>query len=346
MGYNNGRISVTSMSDTDTTEESQQAAPEHDSDAASELSVPVYHGEYIAQDGTSDKSEAPGHDATDHVRPDAEHAKIDAADIPVPSPEHRRRFGLRLRIPHIAIVPTVLVIVGLLNVIAAGANVYVRARQPAAVVPKSTATTLIVPKATKPVTAPSVPAASTSTLHYVSKPLNLEFDYPVDWRIEGSADDKSLSLSSAPFSINADGKSWQGVIELSIEDPKAYGDFSFFSDTDVITADSEVLTYTSPTSFQRKTSHVSFEGSAPTPDFPAETGFIFITGNLSYKQGQLLSSQNYKSIDPHIYAYFNPCHFQVGCQAFTNVAITSDEWHTNPEFVKLRTLLASLRFTQ
>ena len=197
---------------------------------------------------------------------------------------------------------------------------------------------------------PAAADVQITTLHYVSKALHVEFDYPVDWRIGGTADDKMLSLTSAPFSIPAsDGSKQQGDINLTIADPsQEQGSFGIMDDSGTISVNSQALAYTNPSSVQRKSTNISFE-SANSED--AQRGYsdsAFISGNLVYRTGQTVGSQKYLSVTPHIYAYFDPCHVGNGhCQAFgVNVSFNQDTWQNDPNFTKLRNLIKSLRFSQ
>lgn len=292
---------------------------------------------------------------------DTEHKETDVVlqesaterQVEVPAPSHAENLAdnkkgkvhsrrLKLPLPRLALLPTLLVVVCLVNAAGLGANIYVRYRPTADA--KKPGTTLVIPKTKAPPDNLKAPAATITTLHYVSNALHVEFDYPVDWRIGGSANDKTLSLSSAP--INVSGQEYISKAELvvTITDPSDDGGgLGLISDDYHISSDSEPLTYADPTNFQRKSTHVSFVANRANE----ETQFVFVSGNLTYRKGQLLGSQKYSAINPHISAYLTPCGVNsYHCQGLSVVPITNDAWQNDATFAKFRQLIASLRFTQ
>jgi hypothetical protein len=184
-----------------------------------------------------------------------------------------------------------------------------------------------------------------TTLHYVSQAMGVEFDYPVDWQVGASADNKSIGLSSAPISVKGQDYYSHAILVVNISDPSSPSDrFDFFSDDATISWNSEALTYTNPTNLQRKATHMSFISDRTG----ASSDFIIVTGNLVYSSGQKIGSQDYKAITPHIDAYLFPCNVDPDshCQGFVTVPITKDQWQNEPTFVKLRQVVASIRFTK
>jgi hypothetical protein len=177
-------------------------------------------------------------------------------------------------------------------------------------------------------------------LHYTSKPLKVEFDYPVDWRIQSSADNKWASLTSPDFDFtDSTGKADRGKISMRIESDPNY--FGFIADSDTATIASQKLTYANPVSGQRKDTYVSF---ASYEDSATGFQFAFVSGNLFYNKGAQLNTKNYVSINPHVSLYVDNCH--QGCQALSAASIDLKTWQTEPEMLKAQDLIKSLRINQ
>ena len=279
---------------------------------------------------------------TEHPADDPAVTHPDAVNVSKPDrPKHRLRKVL---------LTSLLVLVLLINGAGVYANVYLHNKVLARARAPSVSIKLPAPTTSKTVTGQTPSAPQPTTLHYVSNALHVEFDYPVDWRIGGTADDKYLSLNSAPFSVpGTNSGSVQGDLVLAIADPsQEQGQFGQLNDNDVISADSEPLTYANPTPVQRKSTNISFDSFSNSDDIQKGLArVILISGNLVYRKGQLLGSKSYKSITPHIYAYFDPCGIDgYHCTAYDSTGVSLDTWHNDPNFAKLRDLIMSLRFSQ
>lgn len=184
--------------------------------------------------------------------------------------------------------------------------------------------------------------ADPSTLHYVSEPLKIEFDYPVDWRVSSSSDNSAISLASAPFQFTTrEGKQTKATINISISPASTTPTFPVVNDNDVIVADSESLTYTAPTKQQRSATNISFVNSNSVKD--GTIMGLFISGSFSYKQGEPVSSKDYKTVDPRIYLSLNDCASELCRQAYSPDYFTISDWHTNPSFKKAKSIFESLR---
>ncbi len=236
----------------------------------------------------------------------------------------------------------VIVSILLINIALGAGNVYVHTH------PKAVADAQVTPVKTKTVSkttssAKSLASADVKTLHYTSKPLGIEFDYPVDWRVSSDAANTSINLTSAPFSFTDPTSLATAVnINLSIT-PASQQNSSYFSllnDDDKIAADSDSLAYTNPTSGQRKQTNISFTSFSSTD---TDIGMGFISGVYHYTKGATVGSQDYKKVDPQITFYLDPCANQQ-CEAFNAVNFTKNDWDTNPNFQQVKDLLASLRF--
>lgn len=230
----------------------------------------------------------------------------------------------------------VLLVVG--NVGMASASGYVLTR------PKSGPIASIGPKKEAAVSSntsnkPTPIASDIKTLHYTAKTLNLEFDYPVDWSVSSYGDNKSINISSSKFRYKASsGKITEAQIKFDIVTRDSGDYYGIFGDDNLIAAASEKVVYTNPSSAQRKETYLSFVGGNQVD---ADSTTVLVTGNFSYKVGQKLSDQNYKSIDPRISLYASACFTK--CQALITAPIPLNIWHNDPNFQKAQELIKSFR---
>jgi hypothetical protein len=280
-----------------------------------------------------DKDATPQSELTDV--PQAEPAiALPPAEEPVTSeaaPKRRHRLSKKWLL---------LLFVLVLNVGVGSANVYL-ALQPETADAASSSVADGSSAATSQKTAVDTkPGTDVKTLHYVSKPLNLEFDYPVDWRISGSNDNQQLSMSSPPFQFtDTDGKSAAVTLQLNISaaSPTNYG---FIGDTDVVKADSEPISYSHPTSNQRQQTNLSFtEYSTSSADAIA---FLLVTGSYSYHKGDVIGSHDYKKVDPQITMYVDEC-YAVHCQGLNVGTFDIATFHSDSHMQDAKAIIESLR---
>jgi hypothetical protein len=184
----------------------------------------------------------------------------------------------------------------------------------------------------------SAPAATADakTLHYVSKPLNLEFDYPIDWHIYSDSSNKNISISSTPTDIkDATGRAEQGRLVINID--SKYPDNTYYTvdDNSVIVANSEAIKYSDPTKVQRQSTNISFaRGQYDTGD---SVSMMFISGNLNYSKGQHVADKNYKAINPFLTFYVDGCRSK--CEGPSQAAFSIDDYHSNPMFAQAQEYL-------
>ncbi|MDB5161059.1 MAG: hypothetical protein JWO96_439 [Candidatus Saccharibacteria bacterium] len=182
-------------------------------------------------------------------------------------------------------------------------------------------------------------APATKLEHYVSQPLNLEFDYPIDWHINSDAGNTWITISSPTTDIIDDsGRTVKGSVQIQLT--SKYPPSSFIDDSLVTSAPSEPITYSNPTNAQRKSTNISF---ARYSSDPADSiSYFFVSGNLAYSKGQRVQSKEYQSINPFISVYINSCLSK--CQALSVSQISLDTYHSNPMLVKTTGIIQSMRF--
>ena len=190
---------------------------------------------------------------------------------------------------------------------------------------------------------PAAPSTVSTTLHYTSAPLKIEFDYPSDWHVSSSSDNSTIKLASAPFQFTAvGGKQTAATINIAITPvAKAAASFNSVNESDVIAANSETLQYTSPTKSQRSVTNVSFANDHGLKNNNILSAFI--SGDLVYKIGDVVGSKKFQSIDPQISMHVDDCASGTCQQALSADVFTISDWHDNANFQKVKALLASLR---
>ena len=210
------------------------------------------------------------------------------------------------------------------------------------------------PSPTQPADAPSQP----TTIHYKSTGLNLEFDYPVDWRVSSSTDNTSVSLTSGLVSFtDYEGIKQSGKINMSIAaksvTPSQFSSFAanaYLTGSELVTGDSIQITYSNPSAVQRKQTNLTYVRDSNFYDKDQRAidataaNLLMVTGKLAYKQGQTIGSQNYNGVDPQIATSIDQCHSN--CQGPDAAALTPATWDSNPDLKIIKTIIASIRITQ
>lgn len=236
----------------------------------------------------------------------------------------------------------IFVLVGNVSLAAASYYLHGKSKKVSAIssVPQMTVKTTPTSPSTGTTSAPVV-----TTLHYTSSALNLEFDYPVDWRITSTSGDKDIELQSAPIKFtDYTGKPRTGTIQVSIVAKDTGNNFASITNTSSVIANSLALTYKNPSSVQRRSTNLTFVNSQ-SADNPQAFDAVLITGNLAYHLGQTLANQNYLSVDPEISAYVSSCpEAQCFYQALGSLSYSS--WQSNTDLQKIQSLITSMRITK
>jgi hypothetical protein len=182
-----------------------------------------------------------------------------------------------------------------------------------------------------------------TTLHYKSDPMTLEFDYPVDWRISASPDNKQVTITSSRFTLESPSGPTEAAINVFIgardtSDKSQY--FELLAPENLVTRTSEKVIYSNPTKGQRKETNLTFVHGVGENE--AVFHSLIVSGNQTYAPGETLASKDLSKVDPLITAHAQTC-FK-NCQAYILGDINEVQWQNNEQFKKLRTMLASMRF--
>lgn len=182
--------------------------------------------------------------------------------------------------------------------------------------------------------------APLASQHYKSDALGIEFDYPGDWYIASSYDDKSIKLNSATFDlVTTGGKKYQAVIRMTID---YHGSF-LLSVNDPVTRESEKLVYANPTSQQRKETNLTFLRDSDTPATAGSFHDVFVSGNQVFHVGETLASHDVSKVHPYISFSLEDTKCLEGCTTSLLIPVNDDAWTNNTEIGKAKTLIGSLR---
>ncbi|MBA3757335.1 hypothetical protein H0X09_00490 [Candidatus Saccharibacteria bacterium] len=144
----------------------------------------------------------------------------------------------------------------------------------------------------------------TTTSHYSSTELKLEFDYPADWKVTDTPGSGRLSVASPEIQLtDQDGKKVTGQITMAIRS-KGQPLPEFDKGNAVAARSSEKISYTKPSQNQRATTYISFLRYASSPQAQGDFDGIYITGDTGYQKDQAIPKADFTPIDPGVSVTF------------------------------------------
>jgi hypothetical protein len=262
----------------------------------------------------------------------------DGSAHPEPSPDKSGKPGGKSKMPKKIL--AFWVCIGIVNAALATGSIVLLTRPKPAVATAAKPVAPVAVTTTKPADN-SNQSADVKILHYESKALKLAFDYPVDWRVDSTATDNSIGLTSAKFSFTtASGKQDKGTLYLQISD--STGPYQALNKDDKITADSEKLTYTKPATGQRAFTYVSFLDYGYPDAVPGAFTHVIVSGTNIYKNGQVVGDKNYTGVSPRIYFYIDNCPDE--CKYAALGQIGPETWKNNETVQKAKAIIASMEY--
>ncbi|HSX45136.1 MAG TPA: hypothetical protein VLF39_03475 [Candidatus Saccharimonadales bacterium] len=185
------------------------------------------------------------------------------------------------------------------------------------------------------------------TKHYTSDALKLDFDYPSDWRITSNPDSTVITISSAQFDADQGGGSTtpaRAEITIYAKYPENNPDVNNDS---IVGANSESLTYKSPTKVQRKVTNLTYilPSTLPSAIEVASDNLTsaFVSGNLVYKTGDQVNAKTYKRVNPFIIFEVNACD-SLCTETQGVVPMAVDTFQNLDYFKTAKDIIASMRF--
>jgi len=196
------------------------------------------------------------------------------------------------------------------------------------------------PSKTTPVTsqAASVTKITSATKHYDSSNYNLGFDYPEDWTISDTPNNKLTATSPAVQLRGAGGQAFTGQIVFSIQ-PKQTSVSQFAAGKTVAALESQKIAYKSPTSSQRAQTYVSFvsyNGDSSNLDG------LYITGDNGYQADQDVPMSDIAKADPLVSITFLKC-ADADCKTTPSAtSLPTSDWSDTGLSTPLLTMIKSL----
>jgi hypothetical protein len=246
-----------------------------------------------------------------------------SADGEQPAKPKKRHHGLR----------TTLLLIILIVLIAGGYAAYHKQNHKTVATKATTTQT----KATTVAAAPKI-----ATTSYDSPNFNVTMNYPTGWTV-ASDTASSLTVESPSMSLTAaSGQTIKGKVVMTIT-PKGQLPAAFGSSAATAVVDSQLVTYSQPTSTQRAQTYLSFVQYASTTTSGALDG-IYITGDYGYQKDQDIPTTDVTSLDPLVTITFGKC-ADTACSSLTTTNITASSWNSTTFSAPVLTLLKSLAFS-
>ena len=175
----------------------------------------------------------------------------------------------------------------------------------------------------------STDAITTKTEHYVADGFSLEFDYPADWKVNETAGEGILTVTSPALQLeSADGETKTGQVVFTIKDKQH--ELTEFKDGNALAVlASEKINYLKPSSVQRGATYLSFLRYATSSN---GLDGVYITGDYGYQKDQAIPKADVEPVDPRINLTFSECAAGV-CGENSPLTLSADVWQ-NEDFAK------------
>ena len=195
-------------------------------------------------------------------------------------------------------------------------------------------------------------STSPDTAHYVSKAGGVEFDYPTNWHIDSTSDDSLITIKTATFAYKSsvtDVNSSSGTLQITIKKhlPNQTPDFDFLGNG-IIAETPILITYTSPTKIQRKSTLLNTYHGLNDPH-GSDAYAAFISGSTLYAVGDKITSKDLSKVDPIIGMYVQlDCgvNSSQSCDFINPGPINNYVFNNVPTFQNAKKIIESLRFNQ
>lgn len=222
------------------------------------------------------------------------------------------------------------ILIILIGIIAIGYNHYHK---------KSTVTTTNVVKTVPLTSRIGLPAANQQ---YYSSNLSLGFNYPKSWTITDKNGTNLLTVQSSVVELlTSTNKLVKGQITLTIQNqsPVIPG---FQKGNATAALESQIITYSNPTSDQRASTYISFLHYASSTTPSSNIDAIYITGNAGYQLNQYIPQSNILAVSPVVGITFTLCANAACIISGSPTSITSAAWNTTSFSGTLLSILKSL----
>lgn len=229
-----------------------------------------------------------------------------------------------------------IVLVVLLVIILGGVGAYFLTQHPKAKAPAKSTTTAMTKKAT------TTNPATVPTTSYTSTNFGVTLNYPKTWTVTTDSS-SSLTILSPKMNLTADtGKTVSGKIIFTIQ-PQGQVPASFGTTSSAAVLDSQLISYTNPSSDQLAQTYVSFV-QYPTTTIVGGMDGIYITGNYGYQHAGAINRSDIATLNPLVTITFGQCATSA-CTGLNNLTITSTSWNNSAFSTPLLNMLKSMNFS-
>lgn len=183
-----------------------------------------------------------------------------------------------------------------------------------------------------------------ATKKYDSSEFDLTFSYPETWKVDDTQPGRLKVVSPALQLTDATGQQQTGQVVVNLQKKDA-ADLGAFKQGDAIAVlNSKKVSYTQPTSTQRKATYISYLQYAATTTRGALDS-MYVTGDYGYKYGQLIPQADIVQADPLITVTFFKCADEKCANKTkpTPMSLQSSSWQADPTAKQLMTMLQSLQ---
>jgi hypothetical protein len=185
-------------------------------------------------------------------------------------------------------------------------------------------------------------AASIPTQTYTSSDFGLSLHYPDGWDVVDSGSGP-MTVTSRPMTlVSATGQSLTGEVIVTIQ-KQGQLPTAFNGGTDLAVLNSQLISYTNPSTTQNSQTYISFVQYSATNTKGGLDG-IYVTGNDGYSKDQVIPASDINQINPLITITFTKCGNSSCSTNLTPLTIASTSWASSVLQKSVLTLLTSLVF--
>lgn len=181
-----------------------------------------------------------------------------------------------------------------------------------------------------------------ATRSYTASDFNLSFNYPEGWTVFNGGSGPMTVTSPSMQLTAADGQKVTGLVIMTIQ-PQGQLPAAFSAGTALAVLNSQIMTYTQPTTSQPSQAYLSFVQYYSTNTKGGLDG-IYLTGNYGYQKDQVIPSSDISSIDPLVTVTFTKCGNAKCTSNLDPLTIASTSWNDKNFQTPIKSMLASLAF--
>jgi hypothetical protein len=177
---------------------------------------------------------------------------------------------------------------------------------------------------------------------YTASDFNLSFNYPNGWTVFNNGSGPMTVTSPTMELTSATGQKVKGLVIMTIQQ-QGQLPTSLSAGTALAVLNSQIMTYTRPTSSQSSQAYLSFIQYYSTNTKGGLDG-IYLTGNYGYQKDQVIPDSDIDTINPLVTITFTKCGHASCSSNLTPLTIASTSWSNTQLQLPIKTMLSSLAF--